>query len=85
VPAATLSPTSSNNTNNNNIINSNKSADALEVAIGNDEQNMSQSFDQLKREAVRLERSLEDKVARYQQVCTTLLLLFLLYCAVLII
>jgi hypothetical protein len=27
------------------------------------------SFDQLKREAVNLERQLEDKVSRYQQVC----------------
>jgi hypothetical protein len=85
VPAAsqtqthTGSPTSINNNNNNNNSNNNISDD--DAAISNNDNNehvtMSQSFDQLKREAVRLERSLEDKVSKYQQVRTVL------YCIVL--
>jgi Golgi SNAP receptor complex protein 1 len=81
VPAATQtqthtgSPTSINNNNSN----SNSSDD--DAAISNNSSNehvtMSQSFDQLKREAVRLERSLEDKVSKYQQVRTAM------YCIVL--
>ena len=35
------------------------------------EDTMSTSFDQLKREAVNLERQLEDKISRYQQVSGT--------------
>lgn len=36
------------------------------------------SFDQLKREAVNLERKLEDKVSRYQQVCGLIVEVFAL-------
>ena len=58
------------NTNNNTASNNNTSGNAAANYYGLSPEQATREFDTLRREATRLERLLEDRVARYGQVST---------------